>query len=72
MLVDGDSVAACLMFAVQADGRAVSTVEGMADAGPAPAAGGVLGEAGLQCGFCTPGMLVPGKENLDDQPDGGE
>jgi aerobic carbon-monoxide dehydrogenase small subunit len=60
ILLDGDAVRSCLMFAVQADGYAVTTVEGLA-----PAAGRLhpiqqaFKEAhGLQCGFCTPGFLV--------------
>ncbi|MBI3434115.1 MAG: (2Fe-2S)-binding protein [Proteobacteria bacterium] len=60
VLVDGRSVRACLMFAVQADGRAVTTVEGLAaaDGGLDPLQAAFREHHGLQCGFCTPGMLM--------------
>jgi carbon-monoxide dehydrogenase small subunit len=59
VLVDGRSVRSCLMFAVQANGREVTTVEGLAPDGKLS----ILQQAfidnhGLQCGFCTPGMLI--------------
>ena len=70
VLLDGRSVRSCLMLAVQANGREVTTVEGLA-----PKAGGMhpLQEAfrehhGLQCGFCTPGMLTTLVEFLRDNP----
>ena len=60
VLLDGKPVRACLIFAVQAEGAAVTTVEGLA---PEPGALSVLQDSfwechGLQCGFCTPGMLM--------------
>ena len=60
VLLDGEPVRACLMFAVQADGRQVTTVEGLA---PGPGELSVLQDAfcethAMQCGFCTSGMLV--------------
>lgn len=60
VLVDGVPVRSCLMFAVQAEGHAVTTVEGLCAEGGKP---GALQEAfqdahGLQCGYCTPGMLI--------------
>jgi len=60
VLVDGEAVRSCLLFAVQADGHVVTTVEGLA---PAPGTLQPLQEAfreahGLQCGFCTPGILM--------------
>jgi len=71
VLLDGRSVRSCLMLAVQANGRAITTVEGLA-----PADGGLhpLQEAfrehhGLQCGFCTPGMLTTLVEFLRDNPE---
>jgi carbon-monoxide dehydrogenase small subunit len=71
VLVDGDAVRACLMFAVQADGAEVTTIEGFA--GP----DGELTEVqtafrdahGLQCGFCTPGFVVTVTAFLRDHPD---
>jgi len=70
VLVDGRSVRACLMLAVQADGREITTVEGLA---PADGALHPLQQAfhechGLQCGFCTPGMLTTLVELLADNP----
>ena len=67
VLVDGASARACLMLAVQCDGREVSTVEGLAEGG----ALNVLQQAmqdnhGLQCGFCTPGVLMTLTELLRD------
>jgi carbon-monoxide dehydrogenase small subunit len=74
VLIDGQTVRACLTFAVQAQGRDITTVEGLS--GP----GGklnVLQQAfqdhhGLQCGFCTPGMLMTLTELLRDNPDPSE
>jgi aerobic carbon-monoxide dehydrogenase small subunit len=74
VLVDGHTVRACLMFAAQANGREVTTVEGLA----APSGAlNVLQQAfhdnhGLQCGFCTPGMLMTLTEFLRDNPDPSE
>lgn len=73
VLVNGLSVRACLMLAVQIDGAEVETVESLA--GPEPAGKlNVLQQAfqdhhGLQCGFCTPGMLMTLTEFLRDHPD---
>ena len=69
--VDGRAIKSCTMFAVQADGAKVITIEGLA------AAGGKLhamqeafwNEHGLQCGFCTPGMIIASKQILDRNPD---
>ena len=59
MLLDGEPVNACSYLALQADGRAVTTVEGLADAGGLSALQrAFLEEGGVQCGFCTPGMLI--------------
>ena len=69
VLLDGTSVRACLMLAVQANGKQIDTVEGLADGDQLNA----LQEAfrdnhGLQCGFCTPGMLMTLTEFLREQP----
>lgn len=59
VLVDGEAVRSCLMFAVQADGRAVETVEGLAANGELhPLQVAFRDSHALQCGFCTPGMLM--------------
>ena len=60
VLVDGEPVRSCLMFAVQADGYEINTIEGLA---PAPGELSVIQDAfcethGLQCGYCTPGMIL--------------
>ncbi len=71
ILFDGHSARSCLMLAVQADGHEILTVEGIA---PSPDTLHPLQEAfrdnhGLQCGFCTPGMLTTLLEFLRDNPD---
>ncbi|MGH2513854.1 MAG: (2Fe-2S)-binding protein [Candidatus Limnocylindrales bacterium] len=59
VLVDGDPVRSCIMLAVQADGRAVTTVEGLTPLeGLSPLQQAFSAEHGLQCGFCTPGFLA--------------
>ena len=65
VLVDGEPLKSCLMFAVQADGSEVETVEGMEDRPEAtdglhPLQEGFHEEHGLQCGYCTPGMIRSG------------
>jgi carbon-monoxide dehydrogenase small subunit len=74
VLVDGRSARACLMLAVQADGAAVDTVEGLAPSEDAlhPLQDAFRDHHGLQCGFCTPGMLMTLKEFLTDNPDPSE
>ena len=71
VMLDGSAVRACLMFAVQADGADVTTVEGLATAdGDLSAVQRALHEAhGLQCGFCTPGFVVSITAFLRDNPD---
>jgi carbon-monoxide dehydrogenase small subunit len=69
VLVDGDAVRSCLMFAVQADGAEVTTVEGLADDGELTAVQTAFRDAhGLQCGFCTPGFIVTVTAFLRDHP----
>jgi aerobic carbon-monoxide dehydrogenase small subunit len=69
VLVDGDTVRSCLMFAVQADGAAIQTVEGLADGGALTELQEAFWEhQGLQCGFCTPGMLMTARELLERNP----
>ncbi len=59
VLVDGDAVKSCTMLAVQAQGRSVTTVEGLAKGGKMhPVQQGFIEMHGLQCGFCTPGMIM--------------
>lgn len=69
VLLDGEPVKSCTVLAVQADGREVMTVEGLA--GPSelhPLQEGFKDEHGLQCGFCTPGMLMASKALLERNP----
>jgi aerobic carbon-monoxide dehydrogenase small subunit len=69
VLVDGESVRSCLMLAVQADGATIATVEGLAPDGALHPLQQAFREAqGLQCGFCTPGMLLLAWELLRDHP----
>ncbi|HLV91442.1 MAG TPA: (2Fe-2S)-binding protein [Acidimicrobiia bacterium] len=70
VLFDGKPVKSCTMLAVQADGHEITTVEGLA--GPSelhPIQEGFKEEHGLQCGFCTPGMMLSAKALLDRNPD---
>ena len=70
VLVDGLPVKSCTMFAVQADGRSITTVEGMATNGQLhPVQVAFHEEHGLQCGFCTPGMMLVGAALLEENPD---
>jgi aerobic carbon-monoxide dehydrogenase small subunit len=70
VLVDGVAVKSCTMLAVQADGHEISTVEGLATASELhPLQEGFREEHGLQCGFCTPGMMMAAKALLDRNPD---
>jgi carbon-monoxide dehydrogenase small subunit len=69
VLLDGVPVKACTMFGVQADGRSVTTVEGLAQDGQLhPIQAAFKEEHGLQCGFCTPGMMLTGAALLDRNP----
>ncbi len=70
VIVDGKAVRSCLMFAVQADGSEITTVEGYStEGGLHPIQQAFWEEHGLQCGFCTPGMLAAAKELLEANPD---
>ena len=73
VLLDGKPVKSCTIFAVQADGREVQTVEGLASGGSLhPIQEAFTEEHGLQCGFCTPGMMLTGVAFLRDNPDPSE
>jgi aerobic-type carbon monoxide dehydrogenase small subunit (CoxS/CutS family) len=73
VLVDGQSVRSCLMFAVQASGHEVMTVEGLAHNGVMhPLQQAFWEKQGLQCGFCTPGFLMTAYELLQHNPNPGE
>jgi carbon-monoxide dehydrogenase small subunit len=69
VLMDGRAVKSCTVLAVQADGRSVTTVEGLATGAQLhPLQNGFWEEHGLQCGFCTPGMIMSSHDLLDRQP----
>jgi aerobic-type carbon monoxide dehydrogenase small subunit (CoxS/CutS family) len=73
MLLDGRPVNSCSYLALQAEGREVSTVEGLAGAeGLAPLQRAFLEQGGVQCGFCTPGMLVSASSLLRANPNPSE
>ena len=66
VVMDGRAVKSCTTFAVQADGRSITTVEGLEQDGKLhPLQEGFFQEHGLQCGFCTPGMLMTGHAFLE-------
>ncbi len=70
VIVDGAPVRSCLMFAVQADGKAIRTVEGLADGDTLhPMQQAFMDHHGLQCGFCTPGFLMLAVGVLEREPD---
>ena len=70
VLLDGRAVRSCLVFAVQADGAEVTTVEGLADGDElTPVQQAFRDEHGLQCGFCTPGFVVSATAFLAEHPD---
>ena len=69
VMVDGRSVKSCTMFAVQVDGAEVKTIEGLAANGVLhPVQQGFWEQHGLQCGFCTPGMILAATELLQRSP----
>jgi aerobic carbon-monoxide dehydrogenase small subunit len=73
VLVDGQAVKSCTMFAVQADGANVTTIEGLASDGKLhPVQEGFWEHHGLQCGYCTPGMIVAAAQVLDRNPNPSE
>ena len=70
VMLDGRLVCSCLVLAVEAEGRRIDTIEGMAEGSVLhPLQRKFLEHAALQCGFCTPGLLVAAKALLDTNPD---
>ena len=70
ILVDGQSVNSCLMFAVELDGRSVTTIEGLQTAeGLDPLQQAFVDHGAIQCGYCTPGMIMQSKHLLAQNPD---
>ena len=73
VLADGVPVKSCTYLAVQANGKALTTVEGLADGAQLhPIQEGFKEEHGLQCGFCTPGMMLVSAALLEENPDPSE
>jgi len=70
VLLDGVPVKSCTLFGVQADGREITTVEGLMEGGALnPVQAAFKEEHGLQCGYCTPGMMLVGAALLEENPD---
>ena len=68
--LNGQAIKSCAMFAIQADGANITTIEGLAANGKLHAMQEAFwNEHGLQCGFCTPGMIIASKQILDRNPD---
>src|SRR5580698_6466139 len=73
VIIDGRSVCSCLMFGVEAEGKNITTVEGLADGAKLhPLQPKFLEDASLQCGICTPGFLISAKSLLDRNPNPSE
>ncbi|WP_278002497.1 (2Fe-2S)-binding protein [Natrinema gelatinilyticum] len=70
VLLDGDAVKSCNMLAVQIDGRELTTIEGLADGDDLhPVQQSFWDEHGMQCGYCTPGMVLSSVALLEENPD---
>jgi carbon-monoxide dehydrogenase small subunit len=70
IILDGEAVRSCLMFAVQAEGKEIRTVEGLAKGDDLhPLQQAFIDNHGLQCGFCTPGFLMLAANALEKKPD---
>lgn len=68
VLMDGKPVNACLIMAYQCDGKAIETVEGLAEQDDQTIQQAFMEEGGFQCGYCTPGMMISVKALLDETP----
>jgi aerobic carbon-monoxide dehydrogenase small subunit len=68
VLLDGKSVKSCAVLAVQADGADITTIEGLADGELHPVQRAFHAEHALQCGYCTPGMIMAATDLLQDNP----
>jgi carbon-monoxide dehydrogenase small subunit len=68
IIMDGKAVKSCTIFAVQANGRRLETIEGLANGGLHPLQEGFWEKHGLQCGYCTPGMIMSAKAFLEQHP----
>jgi aerobic carbon-monoxide dehydrogenase small subunit len=69
ILLDGKAVNSCLILAVEAEGKSITTIEGLAQEGKIhPIQQAFIDEGAVQCGFCTPGMILSAKAFLDSNP----
>jgi aerobic carbon-monoxide dehydrogenase small subunit len=69
VIMDGQTVNSCLVLAMEADGKEITTIEGLAEGDKLhPIQQAFVDEGGLQCGFCTPGMIMSSKALLDNNP----
>jgi carbon-monoxide dehydrogenase small subunit len=68
VVMDGKAVKSCTLFAVQANGRSIETIEGVSNGGLHPLQEGFWEKHGLQCGYCTPGMIMSAKAFLAENP----
>ncbi len=69
VIMDGMTVNSCLVLAVEADGKKITTIEGLAEGDKLhPIQEAFMEEGGMQCGFCTPGMIMSAKVLLDNNP----
>jgi len=69
VLLDGEPVNSCLILAVEAEGRRIQTIEGLAEGGKLhPIQQAFVDQGGIQCGFCSPGMILTAKALLDKNP----
>jgi len=68
VLLDGESVKSCSVLAVQADGAEITTIQGMANGGLHPLQRAFHAEHALQCGYCTPGMIMAASDLLRENP----
>ena len=70
VIMEGKAVLACMVLAVQADGKKITTIEGLfSDRGLHPLQEAFVNESAVQCGFCTPGMILSAKALLDEKED---
>jgi len=73
ILMDGKTIDACLVLAIQADGKEILTIEGLSPGGRLhPLQEAFVEEGAVQCGFCTPGMILSAKALLDEKKDPSE
>ena len=70
VLMNGEPVNSCMILAVECEGAQITTVEGLADNGQLdPVQDAIIEQGGVQCGFCTPGVLISARALLDRNPD---